>query len=70
MWCVKKLDDGIHINLNQIRTFEIITLNRIPNNHHDLGEINWAIPGVSEIFLKKINALPDKNNQCYKIYNT
>ncbi len=48
VWCVGKLDDGIHVNLNQMKTSEIIalnpnhtwttststTLNFKPNNHY------------------------------------
>jgi hypothetical protein len=27
LWCIGKLDDQVHIDLNEMRTFEIITLN-------------------------------------------
>jgi hypothetical protein len=71
LWSIGKLDDEIHINLNQMRTFEIITLNPnhtwnrihfnnrkpIPYNGHELRKINWIIPKGFRIIKKKIQNL-------------
>jgi hypothetical protein len=61
----RKLHDEIQVNLNQMKTFEIITLipnyignhihfnNPIPNNYDELRKSNWTIPiEVVEYFWK------------------
>jgi hypothetical protein len=74
LWCIGKLDVEIHINLNQMRTFEIITLNPnhtwnwihfnnhkpIPYNGHELRKINWIISKSFRIFKKNSQNLTQK----------
>jgi hypothetical protein len=68
VWCVRKLDNVTHVDLNQMNKPKILTipkttgasttLNLIPNNCHEFEKINWIVHRSSRFFLKNSKPYP------------
>jgi hypothetical protein len=85
VWCIGKLDNAIHVDLNEMNTFDIITqnpsciwnhihFNNLKPHKYLIIAMNWEksiepCPKVL-IFFKKYWNLSQKDNKSYKICNT